>query len=86
MSQWQNNQGNWNVSPQAYQAYKAKKRAKRLGRHGGGPEAVQQRSLLVRLLVAPFRLVFQIIKLAIALGIVALGVLVAVQVLSQSGG
>lgn len=62
MSQWQNSQGNWNVSPQQYRNYSQGKQA----------SAVRQRSLLVRILLWPFLTLFELVGAIISLALTLL--------------
>ena len=69
MSQWHNNQGNWNVPAQGQKANK------QTGKRSKGSTAEKQRPFVIRLLGGFLRLIGWLIVLAVVLGLIAFAVL-----------
>ncbi len=80
MNAYQNPNGGWNVSPQQYQAYKNRKAQKYRAKHGIGNGRIKP-SLFGRILTAPFRLLWLLIKIGFVVGVLAFVVVVFASVL-----
>jgi len=84
MNQWQGPGDSWNVSPGAYHARVQRKAARFQRRHGIQPKRIRP-NRVGRIVSAPFRLLWFLVKLLLVFALIAVAVVGLVHVVSGLG-